>query len=102
MGWFELIFLLVIGALFFYLGWKIWKEEKITYIHDYHYKKVKDIDKKPYTEQMGKALLVIGTGIVLTGMIDFLTDSLYGWWCFGITFCAGLIMMIRAQIKYNH
>lgn len=102
MQWFELISLLLVGILFFYLGWKIWKEEKITLIHEYHYTKVKDTDKKPYTEQMGKAILVISIGTVLTGIIDFITNTLYGWWIFGISSCIGMIMMIYAQIKYNH
>lgn len=53
MQWFELILLLLVGFLCIYLGWEIWKKEKITLIHDYHYKKVKDADKKLYTEQMG-------------------------------------------------
>ena len=35
MRWFELIFLLVVGSIFFSLGWKIWKKKKISLIHDY-------------------------------------------------------------------
>ncbi len=102
MRWFELIFLLIIGSIFFYLGWEIWKREKISLIHDYHYRKVKDTDIKAYTTQMGKAHLFIGTGIILTGIIDFFTNTLYGWWIFGIAFCIGLVIIIHAQIKYNH
>lgn len=102
MRWFELLVLVMVGILFLYLGWQIWKKEKITFIHDYHHKKVKDIDKKAYTGQMGKAMLVIGAGTILTGMIDFITVSLFGWWLFAIGFLIGLVMMIHAQIKYNH
>ena len=46
MRWFELIFLLVVGSIFFSMGWKIWKKKKISLIHDYHCKRVKDIDIK--------------------------------------------------------
>ena len=102
MRWFELFFLLVVGGIFFSLGWKIWKKKKISLIHDYHYKKVKDIDIKAYTAQIGKSHLIIGTGIILTGIIDFFTDTLFGWWVCGLTFCIGLVMIIYAQIKYNH
>lgn len=87
MRWFELFFLLIVGILFFCLGWEIWKKEKISLIHDYHHKKVKDSDKKAYTTIMGKSLLIIGVGIILTGVIDFITHTLYGWWIFGIAFC---------------
>lgn len=51
---------------------------------------------------MGKAHLVIGIGIILTGIIDFFADTLLGWWICGSTFCIGLVMIIYAQIKYNH
>ena len=102
MRWFELFFLLIVGILFFCLGWEIWKKEKISLIHDYHHKKVKDSDKKAYTTIMGKSLLIIGVGIILTGVIDFITHTLYGWWIFGIAFCIRLIIIVYAQVKYNH
>lgn len=102
MRWFELLFLLITGSLFSNLGWKIWKKGKISLIHDYHYKKVKDNDKKAYTAKMGKAHLVIGIGLILTGIFDFFSDTLWGWWLGGTALCAGLVMIIYAQIKYNH
>ena len=102
MRWFELIFLSAVGILFLCFGWTIWKKERISLIHAYHYQRVKDRDKKGYTEQMGKALLLIGAGIILTGLTDFMTKTLYGWWIFGVSFCTGLIRIIYAQIKYNH
>lgn len=40
MRWFELTFLLIAGALFFYVGWEIWKKKKISLIHEYHHKNV--------------------------------------------------------------
>ena len=86
MRWFELFFLLIVGILFFCLGWEIWKKEKISLIHDYHHKKVKDSDKKAYTTIMGKSLLIIGVGIILTGVIDFITHTLYGWWILELLF----------------
>lgn len=94
--------MLLVGSLFFYLGWQIWKKEKIALIHDYHHKKVQNTDKKAYTKQIGKAMLVIGSGIILTGIVDFFTDSLWGWCIFGLGFSIALLMMIHAQIKYNH
>lgn len=99
---FELIIMLVLGGLFVFLGWRIWKKEQITLIHNYHYAKVTETDKKPYTEKMGKAMIVMGTGMLLTGVIDSITSTEYGWLAFGICFAAGLIIMVLAQIKYNH
>lgn len=99
---FELILMIVLGSLFGFLGWRIWEKEQITLIHDYHYTKVTETDKKPYTEKMGKAMIMMGTGMFLTGVIDFVSSTAYGWIVFGICFVVGLIIMVLAQIKYNH
>jgi len=93
--------LLIIGLFLIIIGWRIWKKEQITLIHDYHYTRVAEKDKKPYTEKMGKACILMGIGIILLGIIDFVSKSVYGWTCFGIFFVWGLVMMIMAQYKYN-
>lgn len=99
---FELILMLMLGSLFVFLGWRIWKKEQVTLIHDYHYTKVSEEDKKPYTEKMGKAMLFMGIGMYLTGIINFISRTGYGWFVFGICFISGLVIMVFAQIKYNH
>ena len=74
----NIIFFLIMecgSVLFFYLGFLLWKKGKINIIHDYHYKKVKEEDKKAYTSIMGKAMIVIGIGIAISGIIGMLTDS---------------------------
>ena len=97
----ELIILVLIGLLFDYVGWRIGKKEQITLIHDYHYTKVIEKNKKPYTEKMGKACIVMGSGMILTGAVDFIANTFYGWIFFGVSFISGLIIMLFAQLKYN-
>ncbi len=98
---FELVFMIAIGTLFCVFGWKIWKKEQIMLIHGYHHTKVKESDKKAYTNLMGKAMLLIGVGMYLTGIIDFITFTFYGWIAFGVSFIGALIIMILAQKRYN-
>jgi hypothetical protein len=98
---FEFILLLVISGFFIFLGWRIWKKQQITLIHDYHYKNVKKEDIKPYTAKMGKALMIMGAGIGLTGIFDVITGSAYGWVFFLIFFITGLVQIFIAQIRYN-
>ena len=93
--------MILIGSIFLFLGWRIWKKEQITLIHDYHYTNVSEKDKKFYTEKMGKACIIIGIGIILTGIIDFISKTAYGWIFFGIFFMWGLIIIFMAQKKYN-
>ncbi|MTI66994.1 MAG: DUF3784 domain-containing protein [Firmicutes bacterium] len=92
---------MILGIAFLIIGWRIWKKEKITLIQDYHYKNVAESDKKPYTEKMGKACIIIGLGMMLTGVIDFVTSTSFGWICFVISFIYGFILMITVQRKYN-
>lgn len=98
---FELILMMFLGFLFLILGWRIWKKEQITLIHSYHYTKVSEDDKKFYTEKMGKGIIVVGIGMILTGIIDFITNTSYGWIFFGICFVWGFIIILRAQKNYN-
>ena len=97
----ELIFLGIIGVVFVIVGWLVWQKEKINLIHSYHYERVTEEDKKPYTAIMGKGTIVIGLGIIYTGTIDFITQTGWGWIVFGICFVIGLGCMIYAGLKYN-
>lgn len=97
----ELILMIGLGILFIFLGWRIWKKEQITLIHAYHYKKVSEEDKKPYTEKMGKGCMLIGVGMLLAGIVDYTTKTSYGWIFFGVCFISAMVIIIIAQNKYN-
>lgn len=69
----ENLFVLIVmglgGMLFVYLGYLIWIKKKIHMIHDYHWTKVKESDKKAYTSIMGKAMIIMGIGMILSGIM---------------------------------
>jgi uncharacterized Tic20 family protein len=50
---------------------------------------------------MGKACIIMGIGIILTGIIGFISRSLYGWIFFAVFFLWSLIIIFIAQWKYN-
>ena len=96
----NLIFLLLMeggSVLFFYFGFLLWKKNRIDIIHDYHTKKV-----KAYTTIMGKAMVVIASGLAISGIIGLFSDSVRSGIPFGIAFMLGICIIIYAQIKYNH
>lgn len=97
----ELIIIVPVGLLCLCFGILIWKKEKISLIHSYHYTKVKEKDKKAYTNLMGKGVCLIGVGCLLTGIIDIITQTAYGWISFIIFFIIGLLVIVKAQKKYN-
>ncbi|BCN31477.1 DUF3784 domain-containing protein [Anaeromicropila herbilytica] len=98
---FELIMMSSLGILIIIIGWLIWVKERINLIHDYHHTKVSEEDKKPYTTLMGKGTCLMGFGIFLSGIIDYVSVSEYGFYAFGIGFIGGIIIMLIAQFKYN-
>ncbi|MPW25474.1 DUF3784 domain-containing protein [Alkalibaculum sp. M08DMB] len=98
---FALIVMTITGIIVVWMGILIWKKEKISLIHSYHYTRVKENNVKAYTEQMGKGVTIIGSGMILSGIIDYATKNSYGWIVFVVCFVLGFVHIIKAQKKYN-
>ena len=90
-----------IGVVFVVLGYLIWKKEKITLLHDYHYANVSEEDKKVFCAQSGLGVIFIGVGLLATAVILGITDSVLSFIAFAIGFVVGLILLIHAGKKYN-
>lgn len=84
------------------LGYLVWKKEKISLFHDYHYEKVSEEDKKAFCTISGIGVVLIGIGILITAIIIGITDSAWSFIAFAMGFVVGLIMLIYAGIRYNH
>jgi len=90
-----------VGILLVVLGWLIWEKKKISLLHDYHYDKVSEEDKDVFCTWSGIGVLVIGLGIIGTGMLLFFTESPISLIAFGAGFVFGLGMLIYAGVRYN-
>ena len=91
---------LAVGALCIVLGIVLWKKQKVSLVHEYHYKNVKKEDIPAYTRLLGIGLILIGIGICGTGLLN-LFESSFWWIPMLIGFAAGIIVMNKAQKKYN-
>ncbi|MBQ6165759.1 MAG: DUF3784 domain-containing protein [Clostridia bacterium] len=89
-----------VGLLCIVLGIVLWKKQKVSLVHDYHYRNVKIEDIPAYTRLLGIGLILIGVGICVTGIVN-LFESSFWWIPILIGFVAGLLVMNRAQKKYN-
>lgn len=79
----DILFLLIVGGiglLFMYLGLLLWIKEKINIMHDYHYT----------------------IGCLLSGVAGLFIGGGKSVIVFGGSFTIGILMMLYAQIKYNH
>ena len=92
----------VLALIFIYLGWLIWKKEKITLLHSYHYDKVSPSNKKLFCKISGWGVLLIGFGLLVTAIMIGITDSALSFIVFALGFVVGLVLLIYAGVKYNH
>ena len=91
---------LAVGAICIVLGVLLWKKQMVSILHDYHYKHVKKEDIPAYTRQMGIGLIIIGAGIIITGLLNLAESSL--WWIPLLTgFVLGFVVIHVAQKRYN-
>jgi hypothetical protein len=90
----------LVGLLCIVLGVLLWKKQMISILHDYHHKHVKQKDIPAYTKQIGIGLILVGAGILITGVLN-LFYSAYWWVALVAGFVSGLIVMYKAQKKYN-
>ena len=91
----------LIGIVFCAVGYLIWKKEKISLLHDYHYDKVAPEDKKAFCTLSGWGVLSIGIGLLITAVIIGLTDSAWSFLAFAAGIAAGLALLVYAGKKYN-
>ena len=98
---FAAIILGIIGLIFISVGLLIWKKEKLSLLHDYHYGKVSEKNKKPFCTLSGIGVIFIGTGITVTAVIIGITDSALSFIAFAVGFAVGISLLIYAGRKYN-
>ena len=90
-----------VGIVFIILGYLIWKKEKISLFHDYHYDKVSAENKKEFCTISGIGVVLIGIGTLITAIIIGITDSAWSFIAFALGFVVGLTLLIYAGAKYN-
>ena len=98
---FGVIVLFAVAALCVALGLVIWKKQKISLVHSYHYANVRDVDKPAYCKQVGISLLVIGGGVALDGAAALFRRESLGIALMMVGIVAGLYIMHKAQKRYN-
>ena len=89
------------GIIFVLLGYLIWKKQKISLLHDYHYDKVSAEDKEAFCALSGKGVLTIGVSLLITAIIIGITDSPWSFIVFAIGFVVGMRMLVYAGYRYN-
>ena len=90
----------LVGLALIVIGYLVWKKEKISLLHDYHYEKVTEENKKAFCTLSGLGLLVMGVGLVVAAIVLGVTDSLWSFLAVGVGSMVGFSLLISAG-KYN-
>ena len=90
-----------VGALCTVLGLLLWKKQRITLLHDYHYRNVTEENKPDFCRLAGQGVLCIGIGLLLTAVLLAFTDSPGSFLCFAAGFAVGIGLLVTAGRRYN-
>lgn len=91
----------VVGLICIVIGYLIGVKQKITLLHDYHYSKVTEADKKAFCTWMGMGIMLIGIGLLVMAVILAVMKILLSIIAFAVCFAAGAALLIYAGRKYN-
>lgn len=95
------IFIGILSIVFFTVGYLIWKKQKISLLHEYHYDKLSENDKKAFCKVSGLGFILIGVGLLVTAVVIGITNSAWSFIAFAVGFAIGLALLIYAGKKYN-
>lgn len=94
------IIMFLVAAIFAGMGIAIY-QGKTDLIHDYHQTKV--TDKSAYGKAFGKAMLVIATGLLLSGVIGLFENlAMLAVAILMIGLIIGIVCIFALQKKYNN
>ena len=91
----------IVGILCVVMGYLLWKKEKISLLHSYHYEYVSDEDKSAFCALTGGGILAIGTGLLITAVIFGIAQSLWSFLAMGMGFVVGIALLVCADRRYN-
>ena len=90
-----------VGILCTVMGYLLWKKERITLLHDYHYAGVAEKDKKAFCALSGIGVLSIGLGLLLTAVVWALTESAWSFLAFAVGLVVGIALLLAEGKRYN-
>ena len=92
------VIMFLVAALVGGMGIAIYRG-KTDLIHDYHQTKV--TDKTAYGKAFGKAMLVIATALLTSGIIGLLCDPVVAVAVLVVGLAIGIACIVAVQKKYN-
>ena len=96
----EFIIQIIIGIVLIVVGIFNMKG-KISLLHSYHRKRVKEEDVIPFGKKVGIGSIIIGIAIIIAGIFSILNHTYISNVILGIGLIIGCILIFYAMLKYN-
>ncbi|MBO7170831.1 MAG: DUF3784 domain-containing protein [Clostridia bacterium] len=91
----------LVGGLLLVLGLLLWKKQRVSLLHEYHYDKVTEKNQKAFCAFSGWGIISIGIGLLVTAVLLAFFLSLWCFLPFAVGLVIGLALLLWAGIKYN-
>lgn len=101
--WFVMIGVLfmLLALIFIWLGWQIWKKQRMNLIISYHSDKVSEENRQAYCTLFGAGILIMGTGFLLSGICTAFARSFLTFVPMAAGLVFGMALLVSAIMKYN-
>ena len=95
-------FFVLLGFVLIRLGLAIWKKQKMELIIRHHCDRVSEENKQAYCTLSGIGVFLTGTGFVSSGICAAFMQSVLIFIPVTAGLAAGIVLLILAEIRYNH
>ena len=101
--WFLIIGILfaALGILFIWLGWQIWRKQRLNLIISYHCDKVSEENRSAYCSLAGIGVFLMGAGFAFSGICTIFTQSVLVFVPMAVGLAVGIVLLTAAVVRYN-
>ena len=97
---FRILFVLL-GTVFFKIGWQIYKNQRTDLIISYHSDKVSEENKQTYCTLFAIGLFIMGAGFLFSAIGTAFNHSAFVFIPMAFGLMLGTILLAATVIKYN-
>ncbi len=96
------LIVIIVSLNLIFIGFQIWKKQKVSLLHNYHHEKVKEENKANYCEEIGKCLIALGVNTMLTlVVIRYDVPVVICVAIISLIYICVFAKMVKIQSKYN-
>jgi hypothetical protein len=92
----------LLGLVFLWLGFLIWKKQRINLVIRHHMDKISDENKQTFCKLFGIGVFIIGIGFTVSGICMLFMIDMFSWIPMTIGLAGGILLMTMSILRYNY